>query len=158
MTSNLRRYSTMKFPILATAVPTILTEPLIFVCDCYSYRVLQFVYAIFYLFFFNAARASRILCPRAQRCHIGTAVIDTAVSVTLVPFALMCIWAFDQSLHSLIRGVGHSGVNDTAVLLYFWTSLHSWIRGVSHSGVIDTDVPPTLSNNFANSKPYSKRS
>jgi hypothetical protein len=54
MTSNLRRYSTMKSPISATVVsmtPQFAKNDLkitpLFLRDCFSYRVVQFAYVFF---------------------------------------------------------------------------------------------------------------
>jgi hypothetical protein len=56
-----------------------LDNPYIFLFDCYSDRVVKFAYVIFILFIFplKAARASQILVPRHQRCHIAPAVSIT---------------------------------------------------------------------------------
>jgi hypothetical protein len=105
------RYSTMKSPILVTAVAK--NDPIItsvlFLCDCYSYREVQFAYLWLFLFVIplKAVRASRILGPRVQRCHICSAV----------------------SLTQLLRRQS-----------FHWKSLHSWIRGVIDTAVLVTLV------------------
>jgi hypothetical protein len=106
MASNSRWKSTMKSPILVTAVS---------------------MYFFAYVFFsidipLKIARATRIWGPKSQRCHICTAVSmtllcmsqrfnDTSVHITAESMTLLCMSYRCQWLHCAC----HIGVNDSAV-------------------------------------------
>jgi hypothetical protein len=141
MAWNSLRYSTLKSQILASAVSMTslkpkailryLVTPIFCYCDCYSYRVVQFACVIFFIDI--PSQGSQSLSNSRslpQRCHIGT-----AVSLTL-----LWLCDFEPSLLSWICSVGHSVVIDTAeaALAVLLTQL-------------------SLSINFANMKPYSKK-
>jgi hypothetical protein len=104
MASNSRIYSTIKSPILASAVSItlILRYSLYFWCDCYSYRVVQLAYVIFFIHipFKGGQSLSNSRSPASAVSYCLSGVIATTQAALAVSLTPLRPQDFEPSLHS----------------------------------------------------------